>query len=366
MIRYLPFLLLFGALFAACEDDESTSPTPTLEVPSTYNFENVSYSGQTQRLGMLAELSSYLKSANDGSVALDADRLRAMYANEAGADWAGSYDDSKVLRAKTLESEQAQFDELLTAAAVASQNPGTAAPGTAGVASSADGAKDYLVSAGGVEYAQVIEKGLMGALVYYQATGVYLEPGKLDVDNTDVEPGRGTTMQHHWDESFGYLGVPTSFPADTDGLLFWGKYANDRDALLGVNDRLMDGYLRGRAAIGIDDLDVRDEAIITIRTAWDEVVAGTAIHYLNSAVTRYDDPALRLHALSEAVAFIYSLRFSPARSLSPTQGDALLVDLGGSSDFLDMNLYAPTPAELIAVRDELAELAGLEATKTEL
>ena len=360
----LPFLLLLGLFFTACNDDEVV--TPELEVPATYSFDNVSYSGQTQRIGMLAELSAYLKSANDGSVSLDADRLAAMYTNEAGADWAGTYEASKVLRSKTFDSSQATFDALLADAAAISGATDAAAPGAAGVATSANGEKSYLVNANGLEYAQAIEKGLMGALLYYQATGVYLEPGKMDVDNETVTPGKGTEMEHHWDESFGYLGVPTGFPADQDGLIFWGKYANDRDALLGVNERLMEGYKRGRAAISADQLDVRDEAITDIRTAWDEVVTGTAIHYLNSAATKYDDPALRLHALSEAVAFIYGIQFSPGRSVTPAAANELLMDLAGSTDFSAMDLWTITPETITEVRDELARQAGLEAVKTAL
>ena len=339
---------------------------PELEVPASYIFENVSYGGQTQRLGMLAELSAYLKSANVGSVALSADRLAAMYANGAGADWAGTYQDNKMLRSKTFESARPTFDRLLEEAAIASQQAGTAAPGTAGVVVSPDGDKAYLVNANGLEYAQAIEKGLMGALLYYQATGVYLEPGRMDVDNEVVTPGEGTDMEHHWDESFGYLGVPTGFPADQDGLIFWGKYVNDRDALLDVNDRLMGGYLRGRAAISANRLEVRDEAITTVRTAWDEVVAGTAIHYLNSALANTDDTARRLHALSEAVAFIYSLQFNPQRSVRPGNAADLLRELSGSDQFDAMNLYATTDASITEVRDELARLADLEPVKTQL
>ena len=360
MKNYLPFYISLFALvlFASCEDEEPL----VIDVPDSYaDFENVNYDGQTQRLGQLAELTAYLKSASDGN-SLNASLLAARYANQPNAAWDGTYSDSKQLRNKTFESEQPQYDLLLDAAADAS-TVAQAVPGTAGIVVSADGAKKYHVNANGVEYAQVIEKGLMGALLYYQSTGVYLEPGKMDVDNEEVIPGEGTAMQHHWDEAFGYWGVPQDFPSNTDGLLFWGDYTNDRDALLGSNEILMDAFKRGRAAIGQNQLDIRDAAIQTIRKEWERVVAATALHYLNSAAANFDDPALRLHALSEAVAFTYALQFNPQRSISLSETARLLTELGGSTQFNEMNLYNIDAAGILTVRDELATAAGLSALK---
>ena len=48
-----------------------------------YDFDNVSYSGQTARLNMLSELGSYAKSASEvGANALDATAMKNMFANE--------------------------------------------------------------------------------------------------------------------------------------------------------------------------------------------------------------------------------------------------------------------------------------------
>ena len=72
------------------------------------------------------------------------------------------------------------------------------------------------MDANGIEYTQLIEKGLMGAVFYYQITNVYLGDGKMDVDNADqVDPDNGkyyTTMEHHWDEAFGYFSDAVDFP----------------------------------------------------------------------------------------------------------------------------------------------------------
>ena len=356
--------LSIGLLFTACGEDE---PTLDYTIPDSYaDFSDVSYDGQLQRLAQLQELGSYLKSAANGTE-IDAVRAKAMYNNEAAqAGWNGSYDASKELAGKTLEAVRADFEAYIDAAAVASRTTTPATAGQAGVAVSNDGNKRYQLNENGVEWAQVIEKGLMGACFYYQATAVYLGPDKMNVDNETVEPGEGTAMEHHWDEAFGYLGVPKAFPADRDGLVFWGKYCNDRDAMLNTNQPLMDALLKGRAAISNKDLETRDEAIPEVRAAWEKVVVGTAIHYLNSALDAEGDFAIRAHALSEAVAFIYSLQFNPERSFDITAVNELLSTLGGSADFAQMDFYATQNADIEAARTSLSQVYGLAALAGEL
>lgn len=366
-MKQLPLLLAafsIGLLITACGEDE---PTPSYTIPDSYAaFSDVSYNGQLQRLAQLQELGGYLKAAANGNE-IDADRARAMYHNEAAlAQWSGSYDADKELAGKTLESVRADFDTYIDLAATASRGSEPAAAGQAGVAVSNDGAKRYLLNENGLEWSQIIEKGLMGACFYYQAIAVYLGPDRMDVDNETVEPGEGTAMEHHWDEAFGYLGVPKAFPSDRDGLVFWGKYCNDRDAMLSTNQPLMDALLKGRAAISNKDLATRDEAIPEVRAAWEKVVVGTAIHYLNSALAADGDFAIRAHALSEGVAFIYSLQFNPERGIDIAAVNNLLATLGGTADFAEMNFYSTTNADLEAARASLAQAYGLEAVAGEL
>ena len=161
------FFLTF--LISSCDDGELN-----YDIPTTYNFENVSYSGQIQRLAMLSEIKTYLNTANTAGTVLDASKLKAMYANDtANAGFVGTYDASKQLKSKTLEAVQPIFDGLFDAIAAASQSTVAASNGQAGVATNSDGTKNYLLNENGVEYTQVIEKGLMGACFYYQATAIY-------------------------------------------------------------------------------------------------------------------------------------------------------------------------------------------------
>jgi hypothetical protein len=357
LLRNSLLVLATLVVVSACEDN-------TYEIPTTYDaFENVSYSGQTQRLAMLTEMTNYLKTSNTSGVVLDADKLKAMYANDAAnAGFIGTYDASKQLKSKTLENQQTTFEGLMDAIEMASQSTVAAADGTAGVSTSADGEKNYLLNERGVEYTQLIEKGLMGACFYYQATAVYFGSGKMDVDNETVEPGEGTDMEHHWDEAFGYWGVPQNFPSSTDGLAFWGKYSNTVDAVLGTNQKLMDAFLKGRAAITNKDLETRDEAIIEARAEWEHVVAGTAIHYFNDGLENTGDFTRRAHALSEAIAFVYSLQFNPEKSMTNDQVNEILTAFTGSSDFTAMNLYNTTDADIQAAKNLLAGYMGWDAT----
>ena len=48
------------------KDDDSSTTEPTVTLPETYDFENVSYTGQENRLDMLSEIVTYMKTANSG------------------------------------------------------------------------------------------------------------------------------------------------------------------------------------------------------------------------------------------------------------------------------------------------------------
>ena len=354
-MKQLASLLIFSSilLISSCGKEDENPIQYT--IPDTYSFENVSYSGQIQRIQMLSELKAYMKTATSGN-SLDATRLQAMYTNDAAkAQWNGTYETSKQLKSKTFELVQAGFEELLEELALASSSKEPGAAGTSGLISSQDGSKTYLIGDDGLDHAQLIEKGLMGACLYYQATGVYMEPERMNVDNETVEPGKGTTMEHHWDEAFGYYGVPVDFPTNKDGLHFWGSYSDQRDAVLGSNQKLMDALLKGRAAIAHKDLATRDEAIEEAQHQWELIAVGSALHYLNSGVAEFNDMALRGHLLSEAVGFIYSLQFNPSKRITNSQINELLNLVAGSSDFDQMNLYT---AELTNLQDAKEVLAA--------
>ncbi len=363
--------LFFGLLLTAtaCNSDDDTTisdddDTNEYTIPTTYNFDNVSYSGQIARLAMLTEMKSYMATSRTSGTALDADRLKAMYANDsANAGWSQTYDESKQMKNKTLESERDDFEALMDELAQASTSTVAGSEGVSGVIESQDGSKRYLIGEDGLDHAQVIEKGLMGALLYYQALAVYFGDDRMNVDNETVEPGEGTAMEHHWDEAFGYLGAPIDFPTNTDGLAFWANYSNNYNDLTNTNKLIMDGMLKGRAAISNDDLSTRDEAIEEVRAAWELVAVGSTLHYLNVGINNFDDMSIRAHGLSEAIGFAYSLKFNPSKKLDNTKIDDLLTLIAGSADFAQMNLYQITVDDLQQAKDQLATDFELDSIK---
>ena len=360
--KYL-LLLLSISFFIACEKEE---PTPILEVPTTYNFNNVDYSGQQTRLAMFSELSTYMKSANTSGVVVDASKMQAMFENDvANAGWSRMYDDSKQLKNKTFEGVQADFEVLFTRLATASESTIAGEPGTAGIIFSNDGEKNYIIDENGLDLPQVIEKSLMGALLYYQATTIYMGEDRMSADNEEVTKGKGTAMEHHWDEAFGYLGVPIDYPTNIDGLVYWGTYSDRRNDVLQNSQDLIDALLKGRAAISQKMLEERDEAIIEARTEWELTSVASALHYLNGGIANFEDKALALHGLSEAIGFIYSLQFNEGKNITNAQVSDLLMHVAGSDKFDDMNLYNTTIDNLQTAKEELAAIFGLESIMDE-
>jgi hypothetical protein len=350
--------LALCSLFSSCSDNKDDV---SYDVPTTYSFENVNYTGQTDRISMLTELDGYIKTGNNGAV-LDAQRMRNMYAN-ANAPFAEARlnTSGKQLKDKTILSAQAMFESYFDVAANASlQGTTPALNGKAGILTTADNSK-YLVDANGVEPAQIIQKGLMGAVFYFQAVESYLTEAKTGaaVDNTTVTPGEGTKMQHHFDEAFGYFGAPIDFPSNLNNLKFWANYSNKVNPSLGSNKAIMDAFLKGRAAIDAKDMKGKDEAIATIRTEWEKLVAASAILELNLAKTHIADQAKKSHYLSEAMGFILSLKFKSDRKITDAQHQEALAKLG-------TNFYNTTAADINAAINIISTAYGLDNIKNQL
>lgn len=347
------------------EDDGSCIyAAPSLEVPVTYAFTDdagnntVSYSGQTARLDQLAEMTVYMKSGT--TITLYASILKDMFANT-GDNGGGnfSFSSSKQLKSKCFEADVDMFEGYMDELALASESNGeVAADGQAGVVT--NGEKSYLVAANGIEYTQLIEKGLMGAVFMYQATQFYMSDEQLNVDNSmavSVADGKYyTEMEHHWDEAFGYFGVPVDFPTNTDDVRFWGKYCNNQNENLGSNAAMMDAFLNGRAVISSDfGVQYRDAQVKAAREMWERVSASQAVTYLEGAKENFGvDNAKFLHELSEAYAFILNLKYVPleTRVITFAEIEGLLDDMIGD------NFWAVTATDLTAAINLLNSIYG--------
>lgn len=355
----------------SCQPDDDFSYT----VPETYNFENVSYTGQSNRLDMMAEITTYIKTAHVANApALDAAKIKDMYGDNTGNHFSTSdlNSSTKQLKSKTVTTEQANFESYMDAVALASQSTNmTASDGQAGIAANNAGTKFYLLNEHGIEFAQVIEKGLMGACFYYQGTSVYMGAGKMDVDavdNTTVVDGEGTEMEHHWDEAFGYFGINKDFPTNITDIRFWGKYCNKHETAYPLNKIVMDAFIKGRAAISAKDIETRDAQIEILRKNWELVIVATSIYYLNLIKDDLGpDPVAAYHGLSEVYGFISSLKHGTGASgITSNQVNNILTDLFGSSDALQANNYMVTTAKIEATKTALVgiftDLAAVKDT----
>ncbi|MDH4471865.1 MAG: DUF4856 domain-containing protein [Fluviicola sp.] len=331
---------------SAKKDDGSCSYSTTYAVPTTYNFTNgagnstVNYSGQTDRLNQLRELMVYVKSGKDGAIV--AQNMDDMFVNTGGNGGGNfSFTSTKQLKDKCFSLDQTLIENYFDSVALASISFASAASnGQAGTLTT--GASEYLFSANGVEYAQLIEKITMGAVFQYQALNVYFGDSKMNVDNTTaVDPANGlyyTTMQHHWDEAFGYFGVPVDFPT-TPATDLWGKYSNSQDAALSSNAVMMDNFLKGRAAIDNLNLEDRDVAIANIREMWEKIAAYQAMVYLDQAIASFGtDNAKFLHVTSEAYAFIYCLRYAPVETRNMTTQEVADVIAAFGDNFWELSI----------------------------
>ena len=357
-------------------DNNNGNGSPNYSVPLTYTFvdgsntSTVNFDGQKQRLEMLSEMVVYMKTANTVGNNLSATQLKDAYANNAytwvDAPSLGMTGSTKQLKSKTAEGDvgvQAMFENYMDSIDVISDlnfSNSTETYGQGGVWS--NGTKSYLQSANGLEYLQLIEKGLMCAVFMNQMTVNYL--GTVgDDDNVTILAGKNyTEMQHHWDEAYGYFTSEIDYPINgTDR--FWGKYASGRETILGSATKLSDAFRRGRAAIDNNDYTTRDAQITIIRNEIEKVCAGTAIHYLNEAKTNITDPTVKNHVLSEALAFINGLRYGynsvNGVSITSAEVDTVLGYIG--TDFNNVTI-----TNINMAIDMIASKTGLTSVKASL
>lgn len=324
-------------MLASCtKDDDNTNEGDTQAgvncEANEYCFTNgegnatVSYSGQIARLNQMEELTSYMKEANTPGVSVDAAVMKEMFSNNNG-NGSTHFSSSAAVTGKQLKNKcflgtvnlyEAYMDSL----AMISVNSSEGSNGTAGVVTSTVNAdKKYLLNANGMEYTQLIEKGLMGDVFYYQAIETYIagvEAGEYDNSNV-IEGEFYTEMEHKFDEAFGYFGAPQDFLSNTSGARFHAKYCNSRNDALETNEAIFNAFIGARTSITSNDLGAAQIDIDEIRLQWHRVVAGTAISYLKGAIENMDDPAVKCHELSEAYAFIGNLLHNAPHNLSPDQ-----------------------------------------------
>lgn len=384
--------LIAAFIFTSCDsDDDNTMEDTSVEAPASYVFtrdgaSTVSFSGQTTRIAMAEEIASAFKDFDNATEA----SLQAMYAHEEGAN---DFEDpalnasDKSVRSKVAASndyfnanatESAQIKAVFEGYISAQINdvfPNENVLAEAGVAGQIDddGSARY-VTANGLEMNQLFAKGLIGALMADQMLNNYLGTGVLDeADNRDnndndvtAEGKPYTTMEHKWDEAYGYLfgqsaneASPLGTLGDDDSFLnkYLGRVEGDVD-FAGIAQEVYDAFKLGRAAIVAKNYEVRDEQAAIIRQKISEVIAIRAVYYLQNGKTAIEagDLGTAFHDLSEGYGFIYSLRFTrnnqdSAAYFSRSEVDGFIDDIMTDGP---NGLWDVTPATLDAVSNAIA------------
>jgi len=287
-----------------------------------------------------------------------------MYANTNGnANGLFSFQSSKQLKDKTFAPDVSFFEDLLIDCAASSKLGSTASNGSAGLLMRSNG-KQILVDKNGREFVQLFEKGLMGATFLNQIFNTYLTPEKTGdlVDNTKLEEGENyTTLEHHFDEAFGYFGAPQDFKSNYEGSgdpKFLAGYSEEMDVVLGCSDVIMNAFKKGRAAIVANNKEVKNQQIKILYSELERLAAAVAIHYVNESLEKTNEGD-RHHVLSECYGFVRALRYQHPeyRKLTPDEVDQLLnVEIGS-------NFWETTESGLNNVKNKLSATYGLEAEK---
>jgi hypothetical protein len=313
-------LLLAGAISAGCltscdDNDNGNSPDPqpndSLELPSTYKWQDANYEKQTAVIELIVELSGEVGKANGGSVQ-KAD-LQKIFQND------GVVDADVSLAAQIPQQDQAFFNAYFDSLDTYSndEKPGDSVIG------------DHYYLPSRVEPAQIIEKGLMGACLYYQATTNKL----ADLPSAKNEnPKEGyTEREKQFDEAFGYFGAPTDLLNISSGerdevageyknsSWFWGHYVRTRNGELQNKEKLFNAFLKGRKAITEQRPEKREEAVNTIYKEWEKLVAANVAHYANGVIGADGNGDAKFHSWAEGKAFVMSLRYNPESTISDEQ-----------------------------------------------
>ncbi len=331
------------ATIVSCGEGE-----PMLDTPESYAFfrdgqSTVSFTGQTTRMAMATELIDAM-----GDLDVESELLLEMFRNatESGGD-ADPFQSTELnvatksifskvaasqdyFSSNSVESARirADFEGWITAQVreTHSNAQQLAQPGVSGQI--ADGSSVRYVSGDGLEYNQAVAKSLIGALMLDQMLNNYLSTSVLDAGNQradndnaiTVEGKSYTTMEHKWDEAYGYLYGLSSTPAEPlvtlgsdDAFLnkYVGRVEGDVD-FEGIAARIQDAFKLGRAAIVARDYDLRDKQAKILRDELSTVIGVRCVYYLQQAKRALSggDFGGAFHDLSEAYGFIYSLRFT--------------------------------------------------------
>jgi hypothetical protein len=405
-IQWLVLLLTVASLFfVACGSDEDAEDSDlegeagaTVEIPQAYVFDSrfvegessVSYSGQVVRNLLLQDLKSLTDSVGkDGARPITVSDMLKLY----------EYDDALNLKTLTttggLAASESHYSALSTGKNLVGKISDEPVIGYNRPADDlvrewfkaiADNAQDSdklgtpmaYTTDDGVDMSQMINKVLIGAVPYYQATGVYLN-SLLERDNSEARDGTDpyTAMEHAWDEAFGYFGAARdyfrytddqlagkvddfTFDSNSDGSIdFKSEYNFGLSRNAGKRDKggsgvdftqeIFSAFLAGRTAItnqgSVAEISAYRQ---TAANGMEKVIAATVVHYINDTLSDMSDLGtadenianLNKH-WAEMKGYTVALQYNPFRLITDGQlaelhgimGKAPIYDKPGSNTY---------------------------------
>ena len=372
------YMMSIFFIFQACESEtvEPEDEITPLTTPPTYEFasrfvdgvSSVSYTGQVVRNVIIKDLKSL---ASNGTLASDSSALTDLF-NNGGAStatmlnqglqtqWSDFGNTSKL-------SNKIATDVLLGYGHTPTDQMMVWFSEVPALMSFSDGGSTRMIRADSLELNQMIGKGLLGVVAYYQGTSVYMP--KIDNDdNTMQDDGDPyTAMEHHWDESFGYFGAAidyntyeggddarkSSFDSNEDGFIDykteynfgWATYAAKRDIDCAAtctvdNDftgTIMGAYLEGRTLIYNESplADIQAQRTIIVN-AWEKLVVSNIIHYAKSVSDKIEAGNVSiLHAWAEMRAFAMALQYNQYKVIGDTALSEVITMMGTVPPALD-------------------------------
>lgn len=263
------------------------------------------------------------------------------------------------------------------------------------------------VDTSGRDYRQLLEKFLLGAVAFSQLADDYLDDANvgagLNSPNTQDGTNPYTVLEHAWDEGFGYFGATRDYAhlddatiaaqvSDIDGsgtTDFRSEYAFGFARLAALRDTascpsaktdftrtIGEAFVDGRAIIDRagTTLTAQEQAELgalrdVIVSNLEQVIAATAIHYLNEVVNEeYANPQSfdfvdLAKDWSQMKAYLLALQFNPrspfAHTVSSPNAQFLQIhQLLGDAPELDAASIPAYQTDLAMVRTILANAYG--------
>ena len=337
-IKYSFSALLALFLLASCE----TAPENQVTYDFTRNgVSTVSFSGQTARIGMATELLAAMQDLDRTSI-----ELAEMYANQTptGEDVAPFSDPALNSSTKSIKSkiaasadffssntvEGAAIKETIQLYIEEQANEVFVAKDEQASARQAgrltDSESTQLVNAQGLVLDEVVKASISGALMIDQICNNYVSTSVLEAGTNVEENNQGlveagkpyTTMEHKWDEAYGYLFGATGVGQESEPLLNDDPFLNallteingDTDFNT-IADDVFYALAEGRAAIVEQNYDLRNIQATIIKEKLALVIAVNTVKALQLGKQNLNNnlQATAFAELSKAYGLIQALRF---------------------------------------------------------